>query len=144
MDRRGFLRQLFLGTTYISARMWKSREEPLSSWAYHRNRGHVEHALRHAKWWDASTHVHSTHTRTHDGFCQDKAVQSCHLLFRAALYVYCQHGHHSVQMSCSPPTGFRRMGSFQQNVLLHCTFHSRKHAHTHTLWNCTRSCTLSA
>lgn len=111
---------LFLCTIYISACMWKSREGPLSWRARHRNWGwgHVEHALRHAKWQGASTHTH-----LHSGWLLS-AAQRRHLLFTVLPRVHCRRGHHSERYEA----GLKRMESFRRNLLPHCTFHSGKRA----------------
>lgn len=97
VDARGFLRHppLYFYTLYVPAYMWESKWEPLAQ-------GHAtRHMLNtHLDMLSASmlpcvhdhTRTHTTHACTQDGFCGDKAVLSCHLLFRAALYVYFQLG----------------------------------------------------
>lgn len=139
MDERYFLRHcLSIFTHCISAQYMWQKGTP-SSRAY--NQGHVEHALRHAKWQHASTGVH-TYASCTPALRMASVGQGCAVLssfIQSSSICLFSALHQFVQISCSPAVGFRRIGSFLQNVLLHCPFHSCKHTHAYTHIGHTRS-----
>lgn len=99
---------LFLCTIYILACVWKSREGPLSWRARHRNWGwgHVEHALGHAKWQDASTHTH-----LHSGWLLSSALGS------AVLSSFI-HGASTCPLSAWPPLRAVQDGIGENGIVL--------------------------